>query len=287
MKSIAHSLFVLILMMGNPSPVKAEEGNPPPMTIQTVPLKFVTPADVLPSVEPLVQPHGRVTVNRARNELVVMASEEKLELVKGLVEALDKMPVNVSIQVEMNRRGTSSEREASLSGQGKVVIVNGKVQTQATVNPTLINRETGTTDNTIQTLMVMSGRGASLRVGEEIPYPDYFYNYGLNHGYVQAGVQWQQVGSSLYIEPTVIGDGPMVKVRVTPEVRALVNGRLDSIRYASTATEVMARSGESIRIGGQGEHQDFYSRFLIGRASGGSSSQLDIILTPQIQKPMR
>jgi type II secretory pathway component GspD/PulD (secretin) len=95
-------------------------------------------------------------------------------------------------------------------------------------------------------------------------------------------VNWQQVGSRLIVEPTVIGQGPMIRVRVTPELSGMVDGQPLHTRFAGATTEIVVKDGESFSIGGMAGDATFYSRFLVGRSDAGSQEQVDIVLTPHI-----
>jgi hypothetical protein len=104
----------------------------------------------------------------------------------------------------------------------------------------------------------------------------------VTHGFIQSQVAWRDVGSFLAVEPTVIGDGPLIRVRVTPELVGTVNGSPYETKFSSVATEVTVSDGETITIGSDAKNTEFYSRFLIGVSRSGSSRRLNITMTPHI-----
>ena len=264
---------------------RAEIGNTPPMTIRTFSVQYADIEELRETILLLVGSQGRVTVNRARRQLIVMGDPELMTPIEDLIKQVDILPKNVRIRVRFDDRGSSRHSEAGLKSKGAVVIKNGDVTGNVTVKPFLANQR-GTVNNmTEQSLMVMSGRSGTLRVGERIPYADYFIQYGYHHGYIETQIRWEDVGASLVIEPTVIGDGPMVHVRVVPELSAMINGQPQRIRYASAATEVTVQDGQTLSIGGMNKDEEFYSRFLVGVSKGGAARQLDIQLTPEIISP--
>jgi type II secretory pathway component GspD/PulD (secretin) len=133
-----------------------------------------------------------------------------------------------------------------------------------------------------QTLLVASGRQASLRVGESVPYVDWFVDYGTRYGYLQQSINWKDVGASLIVEPVVIGEGPMIRIRLTPELSGLVDGNVYRTSFSRVATEIVVQDGQTFQIGGLDKDEDFYSRFLIGFDRSGSRQALNITLTPRI-----
>jgi type II secretory pathway component GspD/PulD (secretin) len=135
-------------------------------------------------------------------------------------------------------------------------------------------------------LVAMDGHSASLRVGETVPYLAWLTEYGCRHGYIrEAHIERREVGSFLAVEPEIIGEGLMIRVRLIPELSGrLEDGTSQTIRFTQVATEVIACDGQPVSIGGFTKDQDFYSKFLIGRSGTGESSTTDITLTPRILK---
>ena len=84
------------------------------------------------------------------------------------------------------------------------------------------------------------------------------------------------------MEPLVIGDGPTIRVRLTPELRGLVNGNPYRTKFTTVATEVVVSDGVPFGLGGLKENKDFYSRFLVGVDRSGNRQTLDIELTAHI-----
>jgi type II secretory pathway component GspD/PulD (secretin) len=257
------------------------------MSLQTFPIQYADLEDLRRTLEPLAGEQGRVTVNRAGRQLVVMAPPHVMQAIEALVNQLDTLPKNVRIRVRFDDAFASRLTEAGARTKGVLVVKNGDVDGKVTVNPFLTEQQAAGSGRTEQNLVVMSGRKGTLRVGERIPYADYFIHYGMHHGYIDTQVQWHDVGASLLIEPTVIGEGPMVHVRLIPEISVSLNGQPRRIQYASAATEVTVQDGQTLSIGGLNKDEEFYSRFLLGFNRGGESRQLDITLTPEILIPGR
>ena len=80
-------------------------------------------------------------------------------------------------------------------------------------------------------------------------------------------------------------DGGLIRLRITPELRGLVDGDSRAVRFASAASEVVISDGQSYPLAGLAEGHEFMQRFLVGRSSGEVTETLDITVTPRVMKP--
>ena len=268
-------LFIILLSVGLAAAAE-------PDRFETYSVAFADPESAEQMVRSIVGESGTVAVDAKGQRLLVITTEDRHAQIAQMMKQLNVPPKNVRIDVSFSGGGESSDSEASVTGDGHVVIENGITHSTIKIKPKLINETTTTSSETVQTLMVASGREGTLRIGEEVPYLEWIVDYGFNHGVWAQRVNWQQVGSSLLVEPTVVGNGPMVRVRLTPQLSGLVDGKPMQTRFAQVATEVYVNDGQTFQIGGLDQHQDFYSRFLIGRSRSGRQETLNISLTPHI-----
>ena len=254
-------------------------------TVEVYPLGFSDPSVVEQALNALAGPGGRVILDRANNRVLFVAPAEQQKQAADLMERMNVPPRNVRINVQFLGAGTGREAGGSLGGG--VIVQDGPGGTKADVRlePEAHWRTTTTTDNMTQTLLVASGRSANLRIGHSVPYIAWFRQYGVRCGYWQSEsqLQWQEVGSFLAVEPTIIGDGPSVRIRLTPTLSGRVDGKPYEVKFTQVASEVTVNSGQTIQLGGFVQNQEFYSKFLIGVDSRGTQGRTDILLTPQIQ----
>ncbi len=237
---------------------------------------------VEPMVRAIVGDEGNVAVDRNGQRLLVMTTDERHAKIAEVMKRVNIPPRNVRVDVSFDGGGASAQSEASVSADGQVVFEDGLTHGKVRVKPRLINETTTTSRSVQQTLLVASGREGTLRVGEDVPYLEWIMDYGYSHGWIQQRVAWQRTGSSLLVQPTIVGDGPTIRVRITPQLSGLVEGRPMQLRFAELATEVYVQDGQTFHIGGNDQAEEFYSRFLIGRARSGRQETLNISLTPHI-----
>ena len=301
MKTASFAMIPLILAMSNPAPVAdkprpAVRTAPAPSTTQPAPaakqqageltLKTykVHFADLqqLTEVIPLMMPDADgLSLQTVDKNLVVRGTPEQHKVVQQMLRELDAPPKNIQINVQFGTSGGSYDKEIGIRPKGPIVIDQGGVH--GSLQGRLINQSTTLNENTTQMLVALDGHSASLRVGERVPYIAWLTEYGHRHGYVRnIEIEWRDVGSFLAVEPSIIGPG-LIRVRLIPELSGrLKNGDRHRIQFTHLATEVTARDGQTISIGGFSKDEDFSSKFLVGRGSSGESSVTDITLTPRI-----
>ncbi len=256
--------------------VSAEE-----ISLQVYTVHHADPAEIA-TIAPLMMPSTNgFVIQTVDRKLMVRGTVEQHEIIRQMLRDLDAPPKNIQINVDFGSTGSSSRREFGVRPKGPIVISNGDVH--GALEGHFRSQSTTTTENTSQMLVAMDGHSASLRVGERVPFISWLTEYGYRHGYIrEIGIEWQEVGSFLAVEPTIVGPG-LIRVRLIPELSGrLKDGTRQKIQFTHLATEIMAADGQALSIGGFSKDEDFSSKFLIGSAPGGESVHTTITLTPRI-----
>jgi len=160
------------------------------------------------------------------------------------------------------------------------------------------------------TLVALSGETASFLAGGEFPIPVSQSNGGTggSNGGNAITIEFKPFGVSLGFTPTVLDDG-IINLQVEPEVSSIdpsasvtVNGlTIPGLQTRRASTTLELRDGQSFALAGllRKDFQDTVRQFpilgsipIIGalfRSSGfqKSESELVIIVTPRLVKPMR
>lgn len=252
---------------------------------KTYDIGFADGSNAAEIVRTVVGNSGKVFFDPVSHKLMVLTSSNSHVAIAGIVRQLNVPPKNVSVAVRFLGKGSASQRGASISAQGGVVIDNSGSHSTIRIQPNLVDQRTEVSSNTRQQLLVSSGRQASIFIGEEVPYIEWLMEYGRRYHYIEQQVSWQRVGATLVIEPVVIGNGPLIRIKLTPELSGLVDNNPYRTRFANVATEVTVSDGVAFTLGGLAEKDDFYSRFLIGMDRDGRRQTLDIELTATIVPP--
>ena len=259
-----------------------QAGEAPPPEFRVYPLGFADASNTVAGVGALLGADGKVFYDDTSRRLMVLAPSNRHAQVAALVRDLDIPPRNVRIEVRYRGQGLETESRASVNGQARGVFGPGTSRTTIRLQPSVVQESTTVNSTTAQQLLVASGRQASIFVGETVPYLEWIMDYGVRYGLITRQVAWQQVGAALVAEPFVIGDGPMIRVRLTPELSGLVNGNPYRTRFTTLATEVVVNDGVPFSLGGLSDNRDFYSHFLVGMSRSGVRQNLDIELTARI-----
>ena len=131
--------------------------------------------------------------------------------------------------------------------------------------------------------LVLSGGRASLTVAEEGPYSEWLYTWGLGHGLWAQNVVWQQVGTSMVVEPRALGNGTIL-VRLTPRFDYRAGGSSQTVDVNELSTEVIVRAGEEIALGGVPfRDTDFRERFLAGIDEPGQTARVEMTLRATVE----
>ena len=237
---------------------------------------------VIEAVRELVGTDGLVTPDRANSRVLVITTAAKHQQIKQALPALT-MPVhNVRVEVRFRQAGREQQRGVALEGRRQVLEYNVLNKGSFRVREVPTSHVSVTTDDTTQILTVASGHEASLFVGEEVPYLDYLMDYLVYQHMLIERITWEKVGAQLVVQPTIIGDGPNINIRLIPQLSGMVESRFFTKKITELATEVEVADGQTLQIGGVGKHTEFYNHFLMGYNQDRTTQSLGVTLTPHI-----
>ena len=178
---------------------------------------------------------------------------------------------NVRVTVSLRWDATDARTGAAVVARPGVVGVTGDV------------RRSQSKANTQQQLLVMSGGRASIRIAQEIPYSEWFWSWGLNHGLWTEGVRWRDVATGMEVEPQILPGG-RIRVRLTPYFEYLLDAKRQTTKVHQLATEVVVREGQDLDVGGVPfEDTEFRERFLIGFDNTRATSRATVTLRATVE----
>ena len=239
-------------------------------------------AAILDTLRALVGQDGLVTPDRVNSRVLVITTAARHAQIKQAVPSLVFVPRNIQVEVRFRQAGQQQQRGVSVGGHGTFLEPDPMRRGSFRVHGSAVDNTITTSGNTVQLLTVSNGRQASMFVGREVPYLDYLMDYVVSRRLLPQSIAWEQVGSSLLVQPTIIGDGPNINIRLIPQLSGVVAGKPYSIQLTEVATEVDVADRQTMQIGGLGRHADFFNRFLVGVQEDGSVQSLNITLTPKI-----
>ncbi|MBM4142912.1 MAG: hypothetical protein FJ225_04860 [Lentisphaerae bacterium] len=253
--------------------------------LRTYPLTAPDAEAMVEAVRLLAGPGGRVIHDRGSSRLFVLAAPDDHARIAALLKEADVPLRNVRVDVAIDDAGSSREAAAGATGAGEVAVTPRGTGWRARVTPFARAHSSRQTGSVQQSLVVRDGGEALIRVARQVPYEETLVEYGRRWGYIERRLVMREVGAALRIRPRIIGDGPLIALRITPELSGVTDDGTRSIQYARAATEVTVRDGEAFDLGGLSEEREFYSMFLVGVDSRGNQRQLTITATPRIMAP--
>jgi len=274
----------LILITFVLAPFVFADDNGEPMKTIVYPVLFGDPTALEIISKAIVEDEGHVVLDASGKRLIIATTPSRHAKLNEVIGQYDISTDNVRIDVQFKRAARQKDSGFSVKGGGGVVIGPNGTSGTITIQPEVHHTTVESSGNTVQSLLVASGREASLRVGESVPYLDWITNYGWNGGFTETQIQWQEVGSFLIVQPVILSDGSTINIKLTPELRGLVGGNPYRATFSALTTEVMIRDGETMSIGGTMNDQEFYSKFLVGIDRSGLTESLDILLSPRIMR---
>jgi len=221
---------------------------------------------------------GRVIPDPAGGRILILAPPDKHTQLRGMFEQSTATMQNVQLTIRFTENQQQEDAGAAL--EGSVTIDNQG--TRYNLRPSVYQQNTSLSQDMQQMLVTTSGREASLRIGESLPYLEWTVDYSRFH-LVHVGTRWQEVGAFLVFQPIIQPDGETILIRLTPEIRGRTpDANRESYRFTALQTEVIARNGQTLHIGNWSEANTIYNRFLIGRTRQARSTDLNIQITPRI-----
>jgi len=258
-----------------------QAAEPPKTVLEVYALGFADVDLVVEQVKGMISADGKVVFDKKNNRILVFDTPERQKSIKELIEKLQVPPRNIRIDVSIRDKITGKEVGFGTSASG--TIVAPKVEnSHGSVTVYAKERKMTSSHNSSQFITCLSGSRGYIDINQEVPYVDWFFEYELRCGYLQANLAWKKVGARLAVQPNLVGNGNYIHVALTPEFSYFVGSDSFTTAYDKASTEVTVANGQDFQIGGGQQQQDFYSRFLVGFDSSHQTRRLDITLRPTI-----
>src|SRR5438105_3287445 len=128
------------------------------------------------------------------------------------------------------------------------------------------------------------GGEGRLLVAAAVPYPQiaFFYDYATAHGHVATGIQWEQVGTSLVVRPSILPDGS-IRVRLTPHVTYLTATGGGAVEFVEASSDLRVPAGTPVALGGAERQLNTLTRQILGEHASQTAGQLTLTLVATVQ----
>ena len=252
--------------------------------MEIIPLRHRTVDQVIPALQPFVEPGG--ALSGMNNQLILRASARNREQIKQALAAIDMPARRLVIRVSQNRDAESRQQGGEVSGN--VALGNNVriIQPSTSTSPggTQIEMRRGDSNvttrvydtrstrdaRTSQSVQVVEGGRAFIQVGQSLPMPLRQVVLGPNGVVVTDSTVYRDIGQGFYAAPRLAGD--RVTLEISPQFDTPGNQGYGSVNTQRVSTTVSGRLGEWIEVGGSGQQAGGRDR---GNLSVGTSELRD------------
>lgn len=258
--------------------------------LEIIPLEHRLVNDILPIVQPLVEPGG--TVTGMNNQLIIKSSPANIAEIKQVLASVDRAPRQLMITVKQNQSLNEQRNAAGVSGRyGKgdiTVETDGSLRREdllAEIEDREGNRlkyelqsQSGSNDdhNTYR-VQATEGYPAHIQAGASVPFPSRNVYVAPGNVIVQDGYQYEDATSGFYVLPRVQGN--TVTLEIAPRTMQIQTGHGPPvIRLQDVQTVVSGQLGEWIPLGGINQSASRSDQGVLSRSSSQSSEQSNILI---------
>lgn len=250
--------------------------------VEVLPLSYRNSEQVIPVIQPLL---GRdSSVSGFQNQLVIRATPAEMAQIKRVLASIDKAPRRLLITVRQDADLERDRRETELSGSiggdharvtipgsgsrdgGTVVLRDGDDRLRARI----IDSQQISRDRTAQTIQVLEGSSAFIRIGESRPVRNRQVVRTVVNGQivdrVVEGTEYRDANTGFSVLPRLQGN--IVTLDINPQRETFDEQRRGTVNVQRVTTTVSGRLGEWIDLGGTGDARSDERTVLLGRSTG-------------------
>ncbi|MGL5632691.1 MAG: secretin N-terminal domain-containing protein [Azovibrio sp.] len=237
-------------------------------SLEIIPLQHRSVEQVLPSLQPLLEPGA--TLSGMNNQLFLRASAKNRAEIKQVLAVIDVPLRRLVIRVTTDSNDVNSSRGAQVAISSR----NGNNQVTTRIHDTRDNRS----GNHMQMVQTVDGGRAFIQTGVSvaIPFQKVIVGQGGSSVGVQ-GVEYRDIGRGFFAEPRLTG-GEMVTVEITQQADTPANLGPGSANFQRLSTSVSGRLGEWMQLGGIGQSADNRSRENISLSTNSARSDRGVWL---------
>ena len=244
--------------------------------LEIIPLRHRTVDQVLPVLQPLVEPGGVLTGQNS--QLIVRTSPRNLEEIRRVLASLDTPQRRLMISVRFGANASARDQAVDVRGtvrSGNVAISNQRVPSdRSSVTVRARGSESDLSEQIDQRIQVLEGGHAFIATGESRPIRQGVVSVTPSGRTVTQGTEFQDASTGFEVVPRISGDRVTLDIAPQRETFGGSVGRSGArtVQSQREATTVSARLGEWFEIGGVGETRDASTRGIGSSREASASS---------------
>ena len=278
-RPIVTALLVVLTALLAPVGVSAEE-------TRILQLQHRPAGEIIPLLRPLLGPEDALSGMDYR--LIVRTSDKNLKAIERLLAQLDVAPRQLRITVEQGLADDRSATTHSVEGEvpvgdnariklpGKTTDDRGLVVQKDNLRLRTESRTTSGRNETTQTIMVLEGQRAYIRIGRSVPQVKKIPVLTRNQAVITRDMELQNVTTGFDVLPRVHGD--RVRIEIAPRLSTLENPSTGLANFQQLSTTVEAKLGEWIDLGEIRRGGDEVQRAILESAATESGERRTVRL---------
>lgn len=259
-------------------------------TVEVIPLHYRSSAEIIPILQPLLPRDG--SISGFQSQLIIRTTPANLAEIRRVLAGIDVAPRRLLITVRQETDADARSRATEISGnvplgERATITLPGTAPRPASPNAapdkdglriTTTDSRAAETDRNTQSVQVLEGYSAFIRVGQSIPVPQRTVVQGVIGGQVvdrvMDSVEYRDVTTGFYAVPRLNGERVVLEInpqRNTPNPQAP-----GSVNIQQAATTVSGKLGEWLEIGGLRQDRAEQQSVLLGRTTGAQANRRGI-----------
>jgi len=260
--------------------------------LEVIPLRHRTAAELIPIIQPLLVRDG--SVSGFQGQLIVRTTPANLDEIRRILASLDTAPRQLIITVrqdaDVDRSRSAADVSGSVGGDHGRVTVPGSGDPRGgsvvlregddSVRLQVLEGTGGQSDRNTQSVRVMEGREAFVRIGESAPMRERQVQRSVVGGRVVEQVvestQYRDAATGFYVLPRVTGD--RITLDISSQRESLSKQAHGGVNVQSIVTTVSGRFGEWMEIGGIGQDARGQQSVLLGRTTTATRDSRRVLI---------
>ncbi len=280
---LALSIILALFFSGVMGGAQAQQS-----VLEVIDLKYRSAEQIVPILRPLLAPGG--TISALQNRMIVRTTPQNLAELRKVLDAIDTIPKRLVISVRQEAAGTGLASDAEVSGSigtdGVRVTVPGSHSKQGATaevrkgddvaRARVLSSQSAATDRGVQTVQVLEGNEALIRVGQSVPIRSRNVIQTPQGTQVSESVEYRDADAGFRVRPRLNGD--RVTLEISSRRDTLADSNPQTFNVQRVDTVVSGRLGEWLEIGGVDQSRVQTDGGTISRRSGNLSDNRKVFL---------
>lgn len=209
-------------------------------SLQVIDLKYRTAAEVIPVLQPLLEPGGALTGQDYK--LFVRTSSANLTQLRKALAEIDRQPRQFLVAVRQATRQQIEREQASISG----VVGTGGANLTLSTDDSAERRD----NDGVASVNVLEGNAAFIATGQSVPVVTSVVIGGGDRPRAGMSNSYRELSSGFTVTPRLAGEQVVLSIEQQAQRRAADGGGIHTQRLS---TQVSGKLGEWLPLGGVSE----------------------------------